>query len=164
MMKWDEELSDDVMNVRLESRRLRRDALLARLGTLNISILLDESVFMRPIGGAEVLADQLKELLRLGEQNYATTRVIPFAVDAPLANNASFDLLYLGEDSDEGGVLYRENGSFDEVVEDRPTIARHRTRYNKLWEAAKHEIDTIEFIRGRVRTLEAEISRQREAR
>jgi hypothetical protein len=60
--------------------------------------------------------------------------------------------------------MYRETGTMDEIVEDpaapRPgavsppgPVTRHYDRYQKLWNAADNEEDTIAFIRRRIQDL-----------
>ena len=83
-----------------------------------------------------------------------------------MSYNAGFDILFLGDDGDlSNAVMYRETGTTDEIVEDDRgveghrsagpgPVARHYDRYQKLWNAAdSDEIDTIAFIRQRIREL-----------
>jgi hypothetical protein len=51
--------------------------------------------------------------------------------DGPVANNGSFDLPTVpgGPGSE---VMYRENGTSDELVEDPAVTARHQERFEKL--------------------------------
>jgi len=141
----------------LEIRRLRRETLLSRVGDLRLLVLLDESVLRRPIGGPAVFAAQLRELLRLTEKGL-TVRMVPFTLEAPVTNNATFDLISVGKSDDQGMVLYHENGMTDELVEDQVTTSRHANRFDKVWEEAVDEADTISFIRGRIETLDAAIA------
>jgi transcriptional regulator with XRE-family HTH domain len=155
LAKYDEEIPADTMRVLVEARRMRREAILSRLGSLEIFMLLDESVLRRPIGGPTVFAAQLRELYRLSTDGHVSIRMIPFSADVPLTNNATFDLLSLGGEVDEGEVLYRESGMSDEIVEDKMTTSRHHKRYQKIWQEAATEEDTIDFIRGQIENLEA---------
>jgi len=63
-------------------------------------------------------------------------------------------------------VMYRETGVTDEILEDIAIgranatgppppgpVARHYDRYQKLWNAAANEDDTIAFIEKRIREL-----------
>jgi hypothetical protein len=135
---------------------LRRDALLSRLGEIKFYAVYDESVFMRPIGGPSVFAGQLQDLHRLATQGLIQIRMLPFSLTAPIANNASFDLLSLSDDPDVAGneVLYRENGLVDELVEESSSTRRHLHRFNQLWNVATNESDTIDYIGRRIETLE----------
>lgn len=161
LAKFDDDLTPEQQHFRAEARRLRREAVLSRLGSLKIYALLDESVFWRPLGGPVVFAAQLRELHELATKDLIKIRMIPFAVDAPLTNNATFDLLSLSATADDSEVLYREIGFTDELVEDKATTQRHHVRYNKIWQEAATEEDTINFISGRIQELEAQTRRQR---
>ncbi|GAB1644710.1 helix-turn-helix domain-containing protein [Krasilnikovia sp. MM14-A1259] len=155
MHKWDEEMSQEQIRHRVEARRLRRETLNGRLDQMRIYILIDESVLWRPIGGNAVMAEQLEQLVELTDSGHVHLRMIPFTVDTPMTNNASFELLFLGEDLPENAVMYRENGLSDEIVEDRATTTRHRNRYDKVWTAATDEVATVAFVRDRITALRA---------
>jgi transcriptional regulator with XRE-family HTH domain len=49
LAKYDEEIPADTIRVFVETRRMRRETILQRLGSLEIFMLLDESVLRRPI-------------------------------------------------------------------------------------------------------------------
>ena len=55
-------------------------------------------------------------------------------------------------------VLYRENGTADELIEDRPTTSRHLNRFNQLWQVSTDEADTITYIGRRIAQLESTIA------
>ncbi len=163
---WSEELTHEQINFRLDARKRRRAAVLERVGELHITTLLDESVFRRTVGGPAVLRDQLGELLRLGEIGLVSVRMIRFTADIAMSYNAGFDILFLGADDDlSNALMYRETGTSDEILEDPITkaganapqspgpVARHYDRYQKLWNAADSEDDTIAFIRRRISDL-----------
>jgi hypothetical protein len=120
--------------------------------------VFDESVFMRPTGGPLVFAAQLRELQRLAEKDLIHLRMLPFDLDTPIANNASFDLLSLGDGAEGNQVLYRENGLADELIEDRDSTSRHLARFTQLWDVAADESDTIEFIKRRTASLESTVT------
>lgn len=161
---WAEEIPTKEVEVFLEARRQRRDTLLSRANSVELFVLLDESVLMRPIGGAKVFTDQLRELQRLATSGMIRLRMVPFTMEAPVTNNASFDLLSL-DTHDEGMLLYHENGLKDEVIEAMTTTRRHRDRYDLVWKQAMNESDTIDFIRARINTLEAaDTGRRQESR
>ena len=149
-----DELDQEQIKAVLEARIHRRAAILPRLGTsVQFYCLLDESVFRRPTGGKEVFAGQLRELHRLATQQSIHIRMLPFDLQYPIANNATYDLLSLSDGAN-SEVLYRENGISDEVIEDRAVVTRHRQRFDQLWQIADSESDTIGFMKDRIATLE----------
>jgi transcriptional regulator with XRE-family HTH domain len=151
---WAGEMPEGQIDARLEARRLRHEALVSRLGKFDLFLLLDQSVLLRPIGGYPVFAEQLKFLHELATSEQARIRMIPFDPVTPLTNNASFDLVTLSDD-DGGLLLYRENGLSDELVEDKESTARHRARFDKVWNAVTDEAETLDFIADRIRALQA---------
>jgi transcriptional regulator with XRE-family HTH domain len=149
-----DELPQERLDMLVESRRLRREALLNRLGSFKYYLVFDESVFMRTTGGPVIFAAQLRELQRLAEKDLIHLRMLPFKLDTPIANNASFDLLSLGDSEAGDQVLYRENGLVDELIEDKDLTARHLARFIQLQQVATDEADTIEFLKRRIESLE----------
>ncbi|WP_433293511.1 helix-turn-helix domain-containing protein [Actinoplanes sp. CA-030573] len=138
--------------VRADARERRRQTMLSRLGRgLTAYALLDESVFLRPIGGTEVFREQLRFLSELAADGRLRMRMVPFKFDAAVTNNATFDLLTLSSEG-RGEVLYRESGLHDEIVEDQ-SVARHRRRFDKIWDAAVPEDDTLDYLRSRLTDL-----------
>nr|AEE65498.1 antitoxin component [uncultured bacterium BAC AB649/1850] len=157
---WNHEIPPESLAKKVEARRLRRTMIRERLGTLKIYLVLDQSVFERSIGGPRVLVEQLKDLHDLAERDLIRIRMLPFDLDSPIANNASFDLISIGGETG-GEVMYRENGLSDEIVEDAGSTARHRERFEQLWHVADAEVDTNDFIKGRIEYLETKITERR---
>jgi hypothetical protein len=61
---WADEISESQIQVRIETARRRRQALPDRPST-RLYVLLDESVLRRPLGGAAIFVNQLRELERV---------------------------------------------------------------------------------------------------
>lgn len=156
---WGDELDPDLVRLLLDARQRRRQIILERMrqGLLRVSLVLDQSVLERHFGGADVLADQLQDLHNLASDGLISIRMLSFDLDSPIANNASFDLLALG-DGPHDEVMYREIGTNDELIEDVAVTSRHRERFEQLWQVATSEVDTIDFIKGRIEALRTKIS------
>jgi transcriptional regulator with XRE-family HTH domain len=157
----EDDISEQRRHYRAESRRLRREVILQRLGTLKIYALLDESVFRRTLGVPNVFLGQLQEMHRLASDGLIKVRMVPFDFEASVTNNATFDLISLDEEDEGSEVLYREVGISDEIIEDRVTTRRHHARFDKIWQDANSEDDTIAFMRGRISDLETLIKRRK---
>jgi hypothetical protein len=143
----------------VDARRLRREAMLERIGKLQYFVLADQSVFMRTLGGPKDFLGQLRQIVELADNGLFQLRMLPFDFKYPIANNGSFELLRVGSKISGSEVMYRENGPIDEIVENRAEVGRHRRRFDQLWEAANSESDTIAFIRQRIDILEAGLAR-----
>jgi transcriptional regulator with XRE-family HTH domain len=150
MTRFEDELTEEQRRWRIEARTKRRETLLARAGRVQLLLMLDESVLRRTIGGPAVFAEQLRDMKAHAEAGSVRIRMVPFSLDASVTNNASFDLLKLSE----GEVLYRETGLGDEMIEDQDTAAKHRARYDRVWQEVADEADTIQFIERRIKDLE----------
>ncbi|MBU2667648.1 helix-turn-helix transcriptional regulator [Actinoplanes bogorensis] len=160
---WSDEMSGPKIDALVDARRHRHELLLDRLGTVKIMVVADESIFRRVVGGSEIFVEQLRHLVNLSERGLTKIRMLPLN-DLPvaIANNGSFDLMTVGADRAEREIMYRENGILDEVVENRADNARHRKRFEQLWQAADDEDDTIDFIKGRIAALEANLPARHE--
>jgi len=154
----DDEMPPEKIAALVEARQVRHEALLRRAGSVKIMVIMDQSVLMRPVGGEEVFINQLRLLIGLSDRGLVEVRMLPFALTVPIANNGSFDLMTVGADISDGEVMYRENGMADEIVENRAQTARHRKRFDQLWQVADDENDTIEFIKSRITDLEKTLS------
>jgi transcriptional regulator with XRE-family HTH domain len=155
----DGDIDETTRRLRAEARENRRQKVLSRLGDgLAVYALLDQSVFLRTLGMPAVVLKQLREMKELATTGKIQMRMIPFDFDGAVTNNATFDLLTIksGKAEERSEVLYRETGLQDEIVEDN-TVQRHRDRFDKTWEAAATEEDTIDFITGQIASLEAKI-------
>ena len=156
---WGGEIAAEDIRWLLEARRRRRETIRARMasGSLQVDMVLDQSVLERQFGDAAVLAEELQELHDLASGGLMNLRILPFDLASPIANNGSFDLLTLG-DGPRNEVMYRENGMTDELIEDAEITSRHRERFEQLWQVATSEVDTIGFIKGRLEALRSKQS------
>ncbi|SDT72354.1 helix-turn-helix domain-containing protein [Actinoplanes derwentensis] len=154
MSRFEEELSEEQRTRRVDARMRRREALLSRADSLQIMVMVDESVLRRTIGGPAVFADQLRDLRKNVQDGTIRIRMVPFSLDASVTNNASFDLLTMSG----GEALYRETGLGDEMVEDQATAAKHHARYSRVWGEAADEEDTIQFIEAQIKELERAVT------
>jgi transcriptional regulator with XRE-family HTH domain len=152
---WADEIPEKTAQGLRDARQHRRETLLSRAGHVDLFVLVDESVLMRPIGGHNIFTAQLREMHRLVTTGFIKLRMIPFVLDFPLTNNGAYDLLSLDTDDAGGMLLYRENGLTDEVVETDSSTRRHRAQFDKVWKEAMDETDTIDFVQARIDTFEA---------
>lgn len=156
---WDDELPPGQIQSVLEARQRRRVILRERLENRSMqwAIVLDQSVFERHIGSAGILADQFQELHDLASNGLIDIRMLSFDLPSPIANNATFDILTLG-DGPHNQIMYREIGTGDELAEDVAVASRHLARFEQLWQVATSEVDTIDFMKGRIEALRTKIS------
>ncbi|WP_222854101.1 helix-turn-helix domain-containing protein [Fodinicola acaciae] len=73
---------DDDEIEKLVKVRLERQSLLTRPRAPHLSVVLNEAVVRRPIGGAAVMAEQLQHLLDMMQRTSISVRIVPFSVGA----------------------------------------------------------------------------------
>lgn len=70
--------------------RLGRQAVLSRSDPPELLAIIDEAALRRPVGGHEVMAQQLDHIVKTAERTNVTVRVIPFDCGAHAAMTSSF--------------------------------------------------------------------------
>jgi transcriptional regulator with XRE-family HTH domain len=148
-----DELPQNVIEARLAIRAERRERFASRPNRPKFYAILDESVFMRAIGGRVVLAEQLKTLLDMIERFSLRIRAIPLTSEAPVPMLAAFEITYLHEESAEDAILYRERDIEDQIVDDPHQIRRHREIFERLWQSIHDEAATIDLIEHHLKNL-----------
>jgi transcriptional regulator with XRE-family HTH domain len=157
--KYRDRFTEDGLEARLEARQWRRRDFLARRDKPQTFVLLDVSVLYREIGGAQVLRDQLVDLLKQAEAGRLVVRVMPYSLDAPPPTFGTFDLLDLGGEGESDAIMYREVYVADEIIEDRAKIVEHRELFDQLWDSSddekasrRHIADHIDALTSSLRT------------
>ena len=147
-------LSEPTRVARLELRALRHAHIFDRPNRPQYLLLIDESVTLRQIGGPQVLAEQLRRFLEEIESGHVRCRVLPHADPMHAPVMGPFQLLDLGDDNDDSNaVLYREDQTRDEVLQDPDEAARHRRIFEQMWENALDDDQSERLIRARLAAL-----------
>jgi hypothetical protein len=108
------------------SGRLARQAVLVRDPPPNLSVIIDEAVLRRRVGGADVMRRQLLRLLETAEQPNITIQVLPLSVGAHPGVAGAFEIL--GFDDDTAlPVVYCEDLTGG-LIRDSPTDVRRYQR------------------------------------
>lgn len=116
--------------------RLERQQILDRPEPPELSFLLDEGILSRPIGGADVMREQLARLVQLARRPNITVQILPLALGAHAGLRGPFVLLRFAGENDPD-VVYIENRRADAIFEnDREVTTVHRQLYRDLGEQA----------------------------
>ncbi|TJZ45322.1 transcriptional regulator [Streptomyces piniterrae] len=92
--------------------------------------ILDEAVLHRPVGGPQVMRQQLLSLLESGTASHVTVQVLPYAVgEHPEISGGSLTLYTM---PDQPLVAYEEGSRSSTIVEDRDSVAKRRESYDLL--------------------------------
>ncbi|MGK5675421.1 helix-turn-helix domain-containing protein [Micromonospora sp. URMC 106] len=88
--------------------RLHRQNVLHRDNPVELSVVLNEAVLCRPIGGNAVMADQMAHLAKVAQLPNVTLLVLPFSAGGHPAMNAPYVVLTFADAAD-ATVVYLEN-------------------------------------------------------
>ena len=135
---FSDKIDPETSAARVAVRQKRLHDILYRPNGPECLVVLDESVLLRPVGGPDVMADQLDHLLTVMKETSLRLRILPFvSAAASLAAYGNFILFDL-EDA-RSALLYRENGMQDETIHLRSEIDNHRVAFDMLWSMAMDE-------------------------
>jgi transcriptional regulator with XRE-family HTH domain len=125
--------------------RMARQAVLTREPPPKLSVILDEAVLRRQVGGVDVMRRQLSSLAEANDRKMVTVQVLPFAVGAHRALAGSFIILEFAGNSDHP-LVYSE-GMTGGVFRSRSEELRsYWMSFEALRTAALNPRKSVEFI------------------
>ncbi|MEU2060167.1 helix-turn-helix transcriptional regulator [Streptomyces sp. NPDC013455] len=140
----DRERARRVVDLRMERRERMFDSGEGPVATL----VLDEAAVRREIGGKDVLAEQLEQLLDLGARDRVRLRVLPFSAGAHYSTLGSFVLLGFPDDDD---LLYLEHAAGSMTGgEDMELLARYQECFQTIMDLALGDTESLDLI-GRIK-------------
>jgi transcriptional regulator with XRE-family HTH domain len=137
-------MDPEILQQRVEAR-MRRQQLLDGPGSPRYRVLLDEALLHRPVGGPELMADQLDKVLNAAGHHKATVQVIPFAAGAHAASDGYFVLLEF-DDQNLSPVVFLEGLTGIHFRERKDEIARYREAIEYLRDSALSTRDSLSLI------------------
>jgi transcriptional regulator with XRE-family HTH domain len=133
--------------------RLSRQTLLAATPAPDLSVIFDETVIRRSVGGPAVMRDQLARLHDLVDTPTTTIQVLPFAHgEHALIGGGMLQLMTL---DDKSTVVYEEGVTASTLVEDPEKVRVRRREYDLMRAYALSPRDTAAFIRSVMEALSA---------
>lgn len=145
--------TDSPANVdRLADLRMQRQALLDRRPRFNLWAIVDEAVLRRPVGGPEVMRDQLRHLVKATELSNVTLQVMPFREGAHTGLNGPFSILEFPLRGDPD-VVYIDGPAGNLYVENQSDINWFTLVFDHLRADAMAPDCSVEFIEAVVREL-----------
>lgn len=135
----DEECDRRVVT-RLERARILEDPV-----TPVVLAILDETVLRRPIGGPDVMAEQIMHVVRLAETRRIRVHVMPFAVGHhPLAHS----MLTLMWFEDQPPLAYTEGGYLGRLHDSPSAVLKMQHRYHLALGDAMSLQDSLALLRA----------------
>ncbi|MFF5147782.1 helix-turn-helix domain-containing protein [Streptomyces sp. NPDC013157] len=132
----------------LEERVTARLGRQERLGAADrpeLWVVLDEAVLRRPVGGPEVMRDQLERLLDAAAERQVTVQVLPFDQGEHDVMGGSLTVLTMPDDSE---AAYTEGAHYGQLVEDPDEVRSFALTYDRLRAAALPPLMSLGMIRS----------------
>jgi transcriptional regulator with XRE-family HTH domain len=120
---------------RLVELRLDRQKLLERDDAPRLSVILDEAALRRPVGGVEVMRDQLSKLVEQADAERAVVQVIPFDAGEHTGLDMPFTILSFPGD-DEPDIVYLEQYTTAWYIDEEYDVKRYNAYFDRLQDIA----------------------------
>jgi hypothetical protein len=113
----------------------RKNAVFERLHPPEVHIIVDELALLRPVGGREVMDEQISALWALGQRPTVTVQIIPLGVGAHVAMGGPFMILNFDEDA-YPEVAFTSGQAGDVYLEGEADLKRLGRTWGRLATAA----------------------------
>jgi len=131
------------------AKAVRRQAVLS--GARRLSVVLGEGALHQVVGGMDVLARQISDLIRLSEDApMVTLQVLPFSAGAHAGAGSGSLAILRFPDAPSLGVVYMEALSGGIYLESQSDVARYIRAFALLRAAALSPADSASLLRGLV--------------
>lgn len=136
----------------LASSRFNRQQRLLGPNPPRLSILLDEAVIHRRVGGVDVMREQLQHLLDVADRPHVTLQVIPFEAGAYGTMSGPCIIIAYPEPEEVPGVYleYPAGGSWVDNPED---VRRFTAMFDDVAELALSPAESVDLIRRKTEVL-----------
>jgi transcriptional regulator with XRE-family HTH domain len=132
--------------------RMARQQLLTRPDPPRLWAVLDEAVLRRPIGGAEVLREQIEHLIRMSAMRNVRLQVMPFRSGGHAAAGGAFSILRFAH-ADVPDVVYIEHLTSGLYLDKREDVDQYAAAMGRLFIEAEPPDRTPRFLEDVLRDL-----------
>jgi transcriptional regulator with XRE-family HTH domain len=133
--------------------RMERQRVLLQARGPQLWAVLDEAVLRRPIGGAAVMRDQLRALIRSNELRSVRLQIIPFHFGGHAAAGGAFTILRFPE-RDLSDVVYVEQLNSALYLDKREEVDQYAAAMERLCIEAEPPERTPDILRGILASLD----------
>jgi transcriptional regulator with XRE-family HTH domain len=126
--------------------RLARQERLTNADSADYWAVLNEAVIRRPVGGGQVMSDQLAHIAAVAELPNVTIQVLPFSAGVHPAMEGPLNILGFPEVHDPD-VVYLEGHAGSIYVEEAGEVERYSQIFNHLIAKALSPDDSVRLIR-----------------
>jgi transcriptional regulator with XRE-family HTH domain len=150
-----EAIRPDLSSEEIEHRvnfRMARQGILHRDSPPTLSVVLDESVLRRPVGGRGVIRQQLNHLNQATTWPNITLQVLRLGVGAHAGMDGGF-IVYSFAEPVYSDVVYYEHTAKDQYLENADAIERHKMLFDHLQRKATSPGESRKLIEGAIDEL-----------
>ncbi|WP_091302198.1 helix-turn-helix domain-containing protein [Micromonospora halophytica] len=122
--------------------RLRRQEVLRRENPVELSVVLNEAVLLRPVGGPAVMAEQLAHMARVAQSPNVTIHVLPFSAGGHPAMSAPYVILNFADAAD-ASVVYLDNLTLGLALEEAAHVCGYSLVHEELCRLALPPADSV---------------------
>jgi transcriptional regulator with XRE-family HTH domain len=108
--------------------RMVRQEVLERTPRPLVWVYLDQGVIEQPVGGPEVMREQLAKLLELAQLSNITIRIMPRSVGAHVGRDGSFKIMTVAG----GDNIYTESCEGGRLTADGTDVRLFRVRFDRI--------------------------------
>ncbi|BCJ53197.1 transcriptional regulator [Actinoplanes sp. NBRC 14428] len=126
--------------------RMARQALLIQDDPIDLWVVLDEAVLSRPVGGDEVMRDQLLRLAEMTQLPNVTLQILPFAAGAHAGMDGTFAILDF-PDAEDPNVVFAENATGGLFLEKTDELRKYNSIFDTIRATALSPEESSDMIK-----------------
>jgi transcriptional regulator with XRE-family HTH domain len=139
------DFSEADVEVRVRVRLQRQSFLQRQDDSISFWVVLDEAVLSRPVGGDEVMREQLRRLGEAVSMPNVTIQVLPFEAGAHAGMDGTFTILHFPEPGDQS-VVYAENATGGLFLEKADELRKYSLIFENIQRAALDPDESARLI------------------
>ncbi|MCZ1012236.1 helix-turn-helix domain-containing protein [Streptomyces lydicus] len=143
---------EETIDRHAEVRATRQSILTRPDGAPDVMMTLNEAVIRRPVGGADVMRQQLERLSELAQQPNISVKILPFSAGAHPAMHGPFTIWGF-DDEIVGDLAYLENLVDGGVLSDVELVAPFIAAFEQLERLAATEEQSLAMIQSTAAAL-----------
>lgn len=125
--------------------RMTRQSMLLQGNSIELTVILDEAILRRRVGGVSVMTEQLAHLTEMAIRPNVNIQVLPFATGSHPAMSGGFAILRFPEVI-ATDVVFLASMTSEVFVENETEVYRYSLAFDRLREIALEEQESIALI------------------
>ena len=114
---------------------MAHQSLLKQDDPIDLQVVINEAMVSRPVGGDEVMRDQLLRLVEAGRLPNVTLQILPFAAGAHAGMDGTFAILDF-PDAEDPNVVFAENATGGLFLEKSDELRKYDEIFDTLRSSA----------------------------